>query len=93
MPAPYDTIVEGVLVCPDCGHSVHSYYLPQDVRYEQSRLQKAVDEWQTRSTTESYKKYQNRLAYFQKLFDAAQLRCKALFAVDEKEQASEANTK
>jgi uncharacterized protein with PIN domain len=89
-PPPHTTVVEGVIVCPNCGLTRHSYWMPEHLRFDQARLKNAVMEWQTKRTTKTFGEYKRRLAIFQNNFDVSQRKYAAIFG--EKDKNGEAKT-
>jgi hypothetical protein len=80
MPYPYTTVQEGFLLCPNCGHKTHNYYMPESLRHHQVMLKKAVLEYQRTHSKPAWTEYVRRLRVFQRNYDSAQAKYKALFA-------------
>jgi len=89
MAAPYETVVEGILVCPDCGHRIHSYYMPENTRFLQSLLEKSIKKWSDSRSPADYQEYNKRQRSFQTSFDAAQRKFNAIFGTSKKEKVRE----
>lgn len=80
MPYPHTTVTEGFLLCPNCGHKTHNYYMPESLRHHQVMLRNAVLAWQQKKTPANWKEYVRRLRVFQNNYDTAQVKYGEIFA-------------
>lgn len=72
LPYPYHQTHRVFLKCDSCGKEKHCYYLPEYVRFVQSKLNTAVREWNDTRTPEAYQEYSRWLRSFRRRFDKAQ---------------------
>lgn len=86
MPPPYETVLEGYILCPSCGDRKHSYYLSELVRFRQARLNKALLRWHETQDKKDWRAYKTLYDQFRRSFDSAQKRYKEIFG---KETTSE----
>lgn len=84
-PPPHTHVVEGLIVCPGCGLRKHSYWMPEHLRFDQSRLKKAVMDWQATRTSKAFAEYKRRLRVFQNNFDTSQKKYAAIFGKEDKD--------
>lgn len=83
MPVPYNTVVEGFLVCPYCGLKTHSYYMPETLRFDLSKLQAAIVAYQKTANPKTYKRYLILHEAYKHNFDKAQAKYKKLLQREE----------
>jgi DNA-directed RNA polymerase subunit RPC12/RpoP len=89
LPHPHAGVTEGFLLCPNCGHKVHSFYMPESLRHDQSLLKKAVLRWQNERSISAWTEYVRRQRIFTHNFDRVQEKYKVVFAEEaESEQES-----
>lgn len=79
MPAPYETVLEGFLVCPSCGDRKHSYYLSEHIRFQQAKLARAVQRWHETRNPRDWTTYKNMYKTFQEVFENSQKKYQKIF--------------
>lgn len=79
MPPPHETVIEGFLVCPQCGDRKHSYYMSEILRWKQSELKKALERFNLTRNPTDWRIYTVKQKRFQAVFDTAQEKYTALF--------------
>lgn len=82
LPAPYNSVTVGFLLCPNCGLLTRTYYLPEILRHEQERLNKALAAYEADKSEKAWKKYEQHLAVYQNNFEAAQEKYKAIMETE-----------
>lgn len=85
LPPPRETVVEGLIVCPECGTEKHSYYMTEALRFKQVELVKLLNAWNSSHDLKDWSKYQSAQRQYQKTFDTTQQRYAAIV---EKEASS-----
>lgn len=83
LPYPYNTAVEGFLVCPHCGLKRHSYYMPERVRFDMHKLQQSLLQFHTTKSLKDFNRYRILHESYKKNFDNAQKKYKEMFAAEE----------
>ncbi len=79
MPAPYQTVTEGYLKCPNCGTEKHSYYMSELLRFKQKKLKLALETWNNTKKSRAWREYALLQKQFQTSFDAAQKKYTEMF--------------
>lgn len=82
LPYPHNSVVEGFLLCPDCGFRTHSYYMPEQLRQEQERLNKALALYQADKSPKAFRQYDQHLKVYQNNFTTAQAKYRALMETE-----------
>lgn len=79
MPVPYQTVTEVFLLCPNCGDRKHTHYLSEYVRFQQTKLTRALRRYHETQDLKDWRAYNVLHRQFKTAFDAVQKRYKALF--------------
>lgn len=90
MPEPYQTTVEGFLLCPQCGQRSHCYYMTESLRFNQEMLAKALARWHREKSDAAWREYERRQRVFQNNFDTVQKRYKGLLEKEAEDGQSDA---
>lgn len=90
LPYPYNTVVEGFIVCPYCGLKRHSYYMPERLRFDMHKLKQTLLQYHTTKSTKDFNRYRILHESYKHNFDAAQKKFKEIFAVEETDGESTA---
>lgn len=69
---PFGSVSEGLLVCPDCGHEKHVYYLTPEVRDRRQQIVRSMLHLSEKQTPESFREIKNLREEYHSIYDACQ---------------------
>jgi hypothetical protein len=76
LPEPYDTVQEGVVICPDCGFETHCYYVSDLLRLHRERMLKQMELLSKEKNVENLDKIVRLRNEYASLFDQEQSKYK-----------------
>lgn len=68
----YGAVVEGVLICPHCGFTKHTYYMTEHLRNKQRELQELALEWTASQDSTVFRKLEARQIAYRNEYDRVQ---------------------
>lgn len=78
-----DGVSEAILVCPDCGHVKHVYWMSKELRVKQAEMAAKIKILSRRATQENLNKVIELRENYKNLFDAEQQRFHSLLEIDD----------
>lgn len=67
-----DGLIEGLLICPDCGHEKHIYFMSKELKTQRAEIFGTIDVLSKRRTQENLNKVVELREKYKNLFDAEQ---------------------
>jgi hypothetical protein len=72
LPDPYQDVVEGLLICPDCGKEVHCYYMSREARLKSVEILEKIGLLQASTLQADYEKLKFYREEIHKIYDDEQ---------------------